>query len=125
MAVYHPVVSAVKVSGQRILIYRQSITRYLGLVVNTIAHWRYKSIPIPKNPTYSCKDVTIILPTISTDVKELRQTIQSMLDCNPSQILLITTTSQYNILQKFSKSMNTRKLKVLESPVASKRFKSA
>ena len=45
-----------------------------------------------------------------------------MLDCNPSQILLVTTTSQYNILQKFSKSMNTRKLKVLESPVASKRL---
>jgi hypothetical protein len=33
----------------------------LGLVINTIAHWLYKSIPIPKNPTYSYKDVTIML----------------------------------------------------------------
>ena len=122
MAVYHVVVSAVWVSDRRTLTYHRSIARYLGLVVNTIAHWLYKSISIPKNPTNSCKDVTIILPTISTDIEELRQTIQSMLDCNPSQILLITTTSQYNILQKFSKSMNTRKLKVLESPVASKRL---
>ncbi|PMD64322.1 uncharacterized protein K444DRAFT_305648 [Hyaloscypha bicolor E] len=24
------------------------IARYLGLVINTIAHWLYRSIPIPK-----------------------------------------------------------------------------
>ncbi|KAF8846901.1 hypothetical protein BDZ45DRAFT_709871 [Acephala macrosclerotiorum] len=65
--------------------------RYLRLVVNTIAHWRFKSKPVLKSPTFSYEDVTAILPTISTDVKELRQTIQSILDCNPSQVLLVTT----------------------------------
>ncbi|KAL5313002.1 hypothetical protein ACEPPN_019428 [Leptodophora sp. 'Broadleaf-Isolate-01'] len=98
------------------------IARYLGLVVNTIAHWLYKSIPIPKSPTYSCKDVTVILPTISTDVDELRQTIQSMLACNPFQILLVTTKHQYATLRKFSKSMSASNLKVLKIPVANKRL---
>jgi cellulose synthase/poly-beta-1,6-N-acetylglucosamine synthase-like glycosyltransferase len=122
MAVYHPVVSTVLVSARRILIYHQSIARYFGLVVNTIAHWLYKPIPIPKSPTYSYEDVTIILPTISTNVEELRQTIQNMLACHPSQILLVTTEHQYKTLQKFSESMNARNLKVLKIPVANKRL---
>ncbi|TVY93990.1 hypothetical protein LAWI1_G003142 [Lachnellula willkommii] len=86
--------------------------RYLRLIVHSIAHWRYKSIPIPDSPTYSSKDVTIILPTISTDIKELRQTIQSMLTCNPSQILIITTKRQYNDIQNLCTLMNMRNLKV-------------
>ncbi|KAH8653946.1 hypothetical protein BGZ60DRAFT_533043 [Tricladium varicosporioides] len=96
--------------------------RYLRLIVHSIAHWRYKSIPIPNNPTYSNKDITIILPTISTDVKELRQTIQSMLACNPSQILLVTTKNQYNIIRNLCQSINVRNLTVFQSPVASKRL---
>ncbi|CAL3963696.1 unnamed protein product [Diplocarpon coronariae] len=72
------------------------VARYLGLIVNTIAHWLYKSIPVPENPTYSCKDITIILPTISTDIEET--------------------------LWKFSKSMNARNRKVLKVPVANKRL---
>ncbi|KAH8728907.1 hypothetical protein GQ44DRAFT_737121 [Phaeosphaeriaceae sp. PMI808] len=88
-----------------------TIVRYLGLIVNSIAHWLYKPIPVPENPTHSCKDITIILPTISTDIDELRQTIQSVLACNPIQILL------------FSKPMNSRNLKVPKVPVANKRLK--
>ncbi|KAH9209991.1 nucleotide-diphospho-sugar transferase [Leptodontidium sp. 2 PMI_412] len=96
--------------------------RYLRLIVHSIAHWRYKSIPIPNSPTYSNKDVTIILPTISTDVKELQQTIESMLACNPSQVLLVTTKRQYDIIQNLCKSINVRNLRVFQSPVASKRL---
>lgn len=122
MAAYHLAVSAVQVSGRRVLTYHHSTVRYLRLIVHSIAHWRYKSIPIPNSPIFSSKDVTIILPTISTDVEELLKTIQSMLACNPSQILLVTTNHPYKPLQKLCKSMNVRNLKVLKCPVASKRL---
>ena len=45
-----------------------------------------------------------------------------MLACNPSLILLVTTKHSYKDLQKLCKSMNARNLKVLQSPVASKRL---
>jgi hypothetical protein len=61
MELYNLVVSAVYVSDRRTPTHYQSIARYLGLVINTIDHWLYKSTPIPKNPTYSYKDVTIML----------------------------------------------------------------
>lgn len=122
MAVYHLAVSTAQVSGRRVLTYRHSTIRYLRLIVHSIAHWRYKSIPIPNSPTFSHRDVTIILPTISTDIKELRKTIQSMLACNPSLILLVTTKHPYKALQKVCKSMNAKNLKVLKSPVTSKRL---
>jgi hypothetical protein len=83
MAVYYLVVSVVEVSGRRILIYYQSIARYLGLVVNTIAYWQYILKPVLKSPSLSYKDVTIIILTISTNVKELRQIIQSILAYYP------------------------------------------
>jgi hypothetical protein len=122
MVFYHRVVSVVQILGRRLLTYHYSNIRYLRFIVHCIAHWLYKSIPISNNPTFSHKDVTIILPTISTNMKELRKTIQSMLACNPSLILIVTTKHPYEALQKLCKSMNARNIKVLKSPVASKRL---
>ena len=45
-----------------------------------------------------------------------------MIACNPSQLLLVTTTCQYNIIQNLCKSINIRSLKVLQIPVANKRL---
>jgi len=121
VAVYHLAVSAFQVSGREILTYHSTI-RYLRLIVHSIAHWLYKSIPIPNSPTLSHKDVTIILPTISTDMEELRKTIRSMLACNPSRILLVTTVHSYKAIQTLCKSMSARNIKILKIPVASKRL---
>ena len=122
MAVYHLVVSTADVSERRVFTYHDSTIRYLRLIVHSIAHWRYKSIPISNSPTFSHRDVNIILPTISTDMEELRKTIQSMLACNPSRIFLVTTKHQYKTIRTLCKSLNSRILKVLQSPVASKRL---
>lgn len=74
-----------------------------GLVLEVISNppTGYKSIPIPKSPTCSCKDVTIILPTISTDVEELRQTIQIMLACHPFQRAMTRMQNISRILSSF------------------------
>ncbi|KAH8799643.1 glycosyltransferase family 2 protein [Xylogone sp. PMI_703] len=95
--------------------------RYVRFVGNTIAHWRYKSIPIPTNPTYSSKDVTVIVATINVDLKEFGQTIRSMLACNPFQIFVVTRESEYQALYEFSKSINVNNLEIFEVPMANKR----
>jgi len=94
---------------------------YFGLVIKTIACWLYKPIPIPINPTFDHKDITVILPTISTNVEELYQTVRSILDYDPVEILVITTKHQYKYLQELFKSMNTSNLKLLEALIANKR----
>jgi cellulose synthase/poly-beta-1,6-N-acetylglucosamine synthase-like glycosyltransferase len=112
--------------GRILLISHCSTARYLRLIINAIAHWRYESKPVLSSPIFSSKDVTIILPTVFNNAEELRQPIQSMLACNPFQILLVTTECRYKILQKFSRSMNANRLqlevKVLKIPVANKRL---
>jgi len=90
------------------------------LVVNAVAHWRYKSIPIPLTPTYSPEDVTIIVPVININFEELRQTIQSMLACHPFQILLVTQESEYAALKMFAESLGAD-IEILKVSVANKR----
>ena len=87
-----------------------------------MAYWRYQSIPISANPTRSSKDVTVIIPIINIDVKELKQTIRSMLACDPFQILVVTRKDEYSILEGFSRTINAKNLKILMVPVADKRL---
>ena len=86
-----------------------------------MAHWLYKSILPAEDPSFSCRDVTVILPTISTDIDELRSTIHSMLACNPFQILLVTTTHHAQSHQELCKSINAVNLEVLISEITNKR----
>jgi hypothetical protein len=99
-----------------------SSVRYLRLVVQTIPHWVYKSIPVPQNPTFSYDDVTIILPTISNNVEELRKPISSMIACNPHTSFIATIESRYEALQKFAQSIYGKNIQVLRTPVANKRL---
>lgn len=66
--------------------------------------------------------MTIILPTISTNIGELGETVRSILACGPSQIFLVTTDYHFETLQKWSKSMDASNLKVLKVPAANKRL---
>lgn len=93
----------------------------MRLIVNSVAHWRYKSILIPLTPTYSPEDVTIIVPIINIDVEELLQTIQSMLACHPFQIFLVTRESEYETLEQFANLIEADNLKILKVPLANKR----
>ncbi|TVY12794.1 Hyaluronan synthase 2 [Lachnellula arida] len=96
--------------------------RYLRLVVQTIAHWLYKPIPILQSPTLSHENVTIILPTISNHIEELREPLLSMIACNPHEIFIVTTESRCETLQIFVQSINEKNLYVLHVPVANKRL---
>lgn len=98
------------------------IHRYLRLVVHTISHWTYKTVPIPEKPSFTSQDVTIIIPTIHNDFEELRESIQSILACDPFELLLVTTSDKYHKLAQLAKSLEASNIRVYESPIANKRL---
>ena len=87
-----------------------------------MAYWRYQPIPISPNPTRSPQDVTVIIPIINIDVKELERTIRSILACHPFQIFVVTRKDEFFILEKFSRTINAENLEVFMVPVANKRL---
>ncbi|KAH6711858.1 nucleotide-diphospho-sugar transferase [Leptodontidium sp. 2 PMI_412] len=98
------------------------IHRYLRTIVNFISHWCYKSISIPENPSYTAKDVTVIIPTIHNNFEELRESIQSILACQPYELLLVTTSDKYEKLVQFTKSLEASNIRTFHVPIANKRI---
>ncbi|KAI0539781.1 polysaccharide synthase [Xylaria digitata] len=99
------------------------IYRYLRLIVHTFTHWRYKSRPIPDKPTFTPDDVTVIIPTIHNHFEDLRASLESILACEPAQLILVTTVDKYAGLEKLAKSLPTPdRVRVLFTPIANKRL---
>ncbi len=98
------------------------IHRYTRTVVHTITHWIYRSKPLPANPSYTCKDVTVIIPTIHNNFEELRESLQSILVCQPFELLLVTTSSKYEKLVRFAKSLEASNIRIFQVPIANKRI---
>ncbi|KAI9047446.1 hypothetical protein LZ554_008165 [Drepanopeziza brunnea f. sp. 'monogermtubi'] len=98
------------------------IHRYVRTIVNTMSHWMYKSIPIPENPSYTSKDVTVIIPTIHNNFEELRESLQSILACHPYELLLVTTSVKYQKLVQFTKTLEASNIRIFHTPIANKRI---
>ncbi|KAL1975353.1 hypothetical protein VTN31DRAFT_3745 [Thermomyces dupontii] len=64
--------------------------RYVRLVVNLVAFWTFKPIPIPEEPRLTSKDVTVIIPTLEGCGEELEETIRTILANKPYELLLVT-----------------------------------
>ncbi|ETN46808.1 uncharacterized protein HMPREF1541_00997 [Cyphellophora europaea CBS 101466] len=74
--------------------------RYVRLVINLVAFWTFKSIPIPENPTLTNKDVTVILPTLEGQGEELERTIKSIMLNEPYELILVTVDDNLVKAQK-------------------------
>jgi cellulose synthase/poly-beta-1,6-N-acetylglucosamine synthase-like glycosyltransferase len=62
----------------------------LRLAVNLWAFWTFKPIPPPEKPTLTSEDVTVILPTLDGEGQELEDTIESILQNEPKELILVT-----------------------------------
>lgn len=95
--------------------------RYVRLIVNIIGHCLYRSIPKPQNPTYTKEDVTVVIPTIESNLEELRGPISSILACDPHELILVTTFGKYHGLLQFAASFADPRIKVYDTKIANKR----
>jgi len=84
------------------------IYRYLRLIVHCISHWTYTSIP-PKEdkPKYTSDDVTVIIPTIHNHFQDLWDSLQSILDCRPAKLILVTTYNKHEALEQMADSLRS------------------
>lgn len=98
------------------------IHRYGRFIGNTISHWCYKSYRIPANPSFTSKDVTVIIPTIHNNFEELRESLQSILACQPYELLLVTTSGKYEKLATFVKTLEVPNIRCFHVPIANKRI---
>ncbi|KAM5358180.1 hypothetical protein ACJZ2D_015522 [Fusarium nematophilum] len=98
------------------------VHRYLRLIVHCISHWTYKSKPIPNKPSFTSKDVTVVIPTIHNAFEELRPSLQSILACEPAELILVTTHDKRKGLQRLADSLAHPKVRVLDTPIANKRL---
>lgn len=96
--------------------------RYVRLIVHCISHWIYKSKAIPANPTFTAKDVTVVIPTIHNAFEELRPSLQSILACKPYELILVTTSGKVDALNKLAKSLDFPRIRVLSTSIANKRL---
>jgi len=97
------------------------IHRYLRLLVHCVSHWAYRSKPIPAKPTFTEKDVTVVIPTIHNAVEELRPSLKSILACRPAELILVTTHDRRPALESLAKSLDYN-VRVLATSIANKRL---
>lgn len=96
--------------------------RYFRFIVNTGSHWFYKTVAIPAKPSYTSNDITVIIPTIHNNFEELKESLQSILACQPYELLLVTTSDKYQRLLRFVKTLEASNVRVFHVPIANKRI---
>lgn len=64
--------------------------RYVRLVVHMVAFSMYRSYPVPRSPTYSSDDVTVIVPSVNPHGEEFEECIESIHANRPKQIVIVT-----------------------------------
>lgn len=99
--------------------------RYTRLLVHCVSHWTYKSKPIPEKPSFTSQDVTVVIPTIHHTFEELRPSLESIIACEPYELILVTTASKYDALETLADSLRQsgyKSIRVLYTSVANKRL---
>ena len=64
--------------------------RYVRLFVNIIGFIAYRPTPLPKDPTLTSKNVSVIVPTIDSGSPDFGECIASLVANNPADIIVVT-----------------------------------
>lgn len=94
--------------------------RYVRLFVNLIAFLTFVSVSIPEEPTLSSDDVTVIVPSVQPYGEEFEECIQSVLQTNPVEIVVVTVGDD-NLARAISSCQGSPVIRVLSIEVANKR----
>ncbi|QKX54999.1 uncharacterized protein TRUGW13939_02089 [Talaromyces rugulosus] len=81
------------------------IYRYARLIINLWSFYTFKTIPIPESPRLNADDVTVIIPTLEGCGDELVETIRTILDNRPAELLLVTIEANRKKAEKMLNAM--------------------
>ncbi|KAK0665097.1 hypothetical protein DIS24_g60 [Lasiodiplodia hormozganensis] len=95
--------------------------RYVRLVVHIIAYNSFKAKPVLENPTFTAKDVTVIMPTVEPRGEAFEECIHRVVANGPAKVLVVTVGHE-NIgdATEYCKALSPSIL-VLSVPAPSKR----
>lgn len=99
--------------------------RYVRLVVHIVAFWKYKPYPVPNGPSYTSKEVTVILPTVKPYGDDFDECIRSVANNHPAEILVVTAgaecvervssiTTQYPEIRVFMMERPNKRVQICE-----------
>ncbi|OJJ48071.1 hypothetical protein ASPZODRAFT_1507223 [Penicilliopsis zonata CBS 506.65] len=86
--------------------------RYFRLVVNLFSFWTFKPIAIPENPKLTAKDVTVIIPSLEGCGDELVETIRTILETHPYELLLVTIEANLKKAERMLQAMPASKSRI-------------
>jgi cellulose synthase/poly-beta-1,6-N-acetylglucosamine synthase-like glycosyltransferase len=66
------------------------ILRYLRLLGHVLGSWIYRPSQISPDPSFTRRDITVILPTIDPHGPDFRECVESILSNHPACILVVT-----------------------------------
>jgi cellulose synthase/poly-beta-1,6-N-acetylglucosamine synthase-like glycosyltransferase len=89
-----------------------SLYRYVRLVINLIAFYTFRPIPPPDNPALTSQDVTVILPSLEGCGDELVQTIRTILENQPFELMLVTIEANRKHAEKMLEAMPASKERI-------------
>ncbi|KAI0475295.1 nucleotide-diphospho-sugar transferase [Xylariaceae sp. FL0804] len=103
---------------------------YLRVTVHIIGYLAYKPAPLPKKPTCTPADCTVILPTVDPKGKDFLECCQSVLQNCPGRLLVITVgqallSTTESILEPLAIKYPQTRITVTSTDVASKRIQVA
>jgi cellulose synthase/poly-beta-1,6-N-acetylglucosamine synthase-like glycosyltransferase len=97
------------------------LLRFTRLFVGIYANITYKPIPIPKSPTFTPKDVTVVIPTVFKCQVSLAECIGRVSACGPSEIFVVVLDSNVSACRALCDVNNFNNVTVLGVPRLGKR----
>lgn len=71
------------------------VFRYLRLIVHIISYWiLYYPTPIPQNPRYLPRNVTVIVPTVDPDNEDFVECISSIVSKCPKKLIIVVPSKE-------------------------------
>ncbi|OJD27898.1 hypothetical protein ACJ73_00691 [Blastomyces percursus] len=87
MSIYFPRASLIGLMEYRTLFWSLFCYRYVRLMVNCIAVLLYKPIPLPEYPSFTSRDVTVIVPTLEGHGEQFMETLKTICTAKPHEII--------------------------------------
>ncbi|KAL9130617.1 MAG: hypothetical protein Q9217_001231 [Psora testacea] len=95
--------------------------RYTRLIVNVLSFWTFKPIRPASSPTFTAKDVTVVIPTLA-DSEDLPRCLRSIVGCRPEAVIVVTPRCNVARVEKIRESLGLHDITVLGAKRANKRL---
>ncbi|KAK4570288.1 hypothetical protein LTR86_002368 [Recurvomyces mirabilis] len=89
------------------------LLRYTRTIISIFTFLFYRPKPVRAKPTYTAKDVTVIVPTTFKSETELTHCLRCISACSPALVLVITAVANVSLVQQICSLKAYHRVRVL------------